>query len=129
MNTNTFTRSVLLSLSLAVAGVAYADLDDDMEALAKQYRAFNHAENAAQATQALNAMRQAAVSARGQTPDKLENKPANSPQIRDYRAGMDALITQIDTVKALAASGQLPQAKTAGKQLGIIRDENHKKFR
>ncbi|WP_066566110.1 cytochrome b562 [Snodgrassella sp. CFCC 13594] len=132
MNTKNIAKPLLLSLTLALTGLSTAsaaDLDENMTTLTVKYHAFNTAQTPTAAIQALNAMKAAAIDAKKSTPNRLDNQPANSAPMRDYRAGMDALIKQIDKVNALAAAGQLAQAKAEGQKLGVIRDENHKKFR
>ena len=78
---------------------------------------------------ALGEMRQAAQDAKKSTPDKLEGQPADSAQMKDFHAGLDSLIAQIDVVDKLAQANNLDGAKAEAKKLAEIRNANHKKFR
>ncbi|MCH5465875.1 cytochrome b562, partial [Levilactobacillus sp. HBUAS51416] len=78
---------------------------------------------------ALTDMRAAAEDAKTQTPDKLEGKAPDSPEIKDYHAGLDTLIGQIDATSKLVDAGNVAGAKEEAKKLADTRNENHKKFR
>ncbi len=86
-------------------------------------------DNAAEMKDALTKMREAALDAQKATPPKLESKAADSAEIKDYHAGLDSLIAQIDVVDQLAQANKLDEAKTEAKKLEDIRNANHKKFR
>ncbi|MBR8623375.1 cytochrome b562, partial [Acinetobacter baumannii] len=49
--------------------------------------------------------------------------------VKEYQAGLDQLVAEIDRVTVFVDKGQLDQAKTEAINLVNIRNENHKKFR
>lgn len=71
-------------------------------------------------------MREAAVSSKQYLPHKLEGLPSENVQVKEYQAGLDQLVAEIDKVTALVEQGQLDQAKTEAINLVTIRNENHK---
>lgn len=125
-----------LIISLLISGTAIltqntmaADLDTDMWALAKNYKAFNKAENISDALKSLDAMKFAANDAKQSIPNKLKSLAKDDVQVVGYQAGLDALIAEIDKTATLVQANQLDQAKIEAKNLLTIRDENHKKFK
>ncbi|MEG2883272.1 MAG: cytochrome b562 [Acinetobacter sp.] len=125
-----------LIISLLISGTAIltqntmaADLDTDMWALAKNYKAFNKAENISDALKLLDAMKFAANDAKQSVPNKLKSLAKDDVQVVGYQAGLDALIAEIDKTATLVQANQLDQAKIEAKNLLTIRDENHKKFK
>ena len=125
-----------LIISLLISGAAIltqntmaADLDTDMWALAKNYKAFNKAENISDALKSLDAMKFAANDAKQSVPNKLKSLAKDDVQVVGYQAGLDALIAEIDKTATLVQVNQLDQAKIEAKNLLTIRDENHKKFK
>jgi len=118
-----------LSLLLSSASVLAADLEQDMDTLKENLSVVKKTDDAQEMHTALGKMRQAAQDAKQSTPDKLEGQPADSAQIKDYHAGLDALIAQIDVVDKLAQASKLDEAKAEAKKLEDIRNANHKKFR
>ncbi|MEG0170416.1 MAG: cytochrome b562 [Acinetobacter sp.] len=125
-----------LIISLLISGTAIltqntmaADLDTDMWALAKNYKAFNKAENISDALKSLDAMKFAANDAKQSVPNKLKSLAKDDVQVVGYQAGLDALIAEIDKTATLVQANQLDQAKIEAKNLLTIRDENHKKFK
>lgn len=122
--------SLLISyVFLGSATVWAADLETNMKTLAKSTKAFAEAKDAANAKQQLVVMREAAVSSKQSLPHKLEGLPSESEKVKEYQAGLDQLVAEIDKVNALVEHGQLDQAKTEAMNLVKIRNENHKKFR
>ncbi|QKJ88787.1 Cytochrome B562 [Paramixta manurensis] len=121
----------MLSVSLLCTSVSALarDLGDDMDIIASNYKTVNKTTDAGELTKALQVMRDAATDAKQATPEKLESEPKDSPKLKDYQAGLDTLIGQIDTSMALAKAGKVDEAKDAAKKLADIRNENHKKFR
>ncbi|KAA6046731.1 cytochrome B562 [Pantoea sp. ICBG 1758] len=118
-----------LSLLFSSASVLAADLEQDMDTLKENLSVVKKTDDAQEMHTALGKMRQAAQDAKNSTPDKLEGQPADSAQIKDYHAGLDALIAQIDVVDKLAQASKLDEAKAEAKKLEDIRNTNHKKFR
>lgn len=118
-----------LSLLFSSASVLAADLEQDMDTLKENLSVVKKTDDAQEMHIALGKMRQAAQDAKNSTPDKLEGQPADSAQIKDYHAGLDALIAQIDVVDKLAQASKLDEAKAEAKKLEDIRNTNHKKFR
>ncbi|MDU6285058.1 MAG: cytochrome b562, partial [Acinetobacter sp.] len=62
-------------------------------------------------------------------PHKLEGLPSENVKVKEYQAGLDQLVAEIDKVTVLVEQGQLDLAKTEAINLVKIRNENHKKFR
>ena len=125
-----------LIISLLISGAAIltqntiaADLDTDMWALAKNYKAFNKSENISDALKSLDAMKFAANDAKQSVPNKLKSLAKDDVQVVGYQSGLDALIAEIDKTATFVQANQLDQAKIEAKNLLTIRDENHKKFK
>jgi len=118
-----------LSLLFSSASVFAADLEKDMDALKDGLSVVKKTSDAQEMHTALGKMRQAATDAKQSTPEKLEGQAADSAQIKDYHAGLDSLIAQIDVVDQLAQANKLDEAKAEAKKLEDIRNGNHKKFR
>ncbi|CAI2145507.1 cytochrome b562 [Serratia marcescens] len=117
--------TLLAASSLAVA----ADLGDDMDTLAENYKTVLNTDSAATLKQSLQNMRAAAQDAKQGTPPKLEDKAADSPEMKDFRHGLDTLIGQIDQALALVNQGKVAEAKQLAQGFKQTRDANHKKFR
>ncbi|AOF01097.1 cytochrome B562 [Serratia surfactantfaciens] len=117
--------ALLAASSLAVA----ADLGDDMDTLAENYKTVLNTDSAATLKQSLQNMRAAAQDAKLGTPPKLEDKAADSPEMQDFHRGLDTLIGQIDQALALASQGKVAEAKQVAQGFKQTRDANHKKFR
>lgn len=126
-------RKILLAMltaSLLCSSVsALADLGEDMDILKGAYRTVSKTDDSAEFKKALTDMRGAAENAKKETPEKLKGQPADSAQMKDYRAGLDTLIGQIDSSMKLADAGDLAAAKEEAKKFADTRNENHKKFR
>ena len=118
-----------LSLLSGSASLYAADLENDMDTLKDGLNTVMKTGDAQEMHKALGEMRQAAQDAKKSTPDKLEGQPADSAQMKDFHAGLDSLIAQIDVVDKLAQANNLDGAKTEAKKLAEIRNANHKKFR
>lgn len=124
------TLLTLLTASLLFSSVsALASLEEDMDILNGNLRTVTKTDDVAEFKKALTDMRTAAEDAKTQTPDKLKGQPADSAQMKDFHAGLDKLISQIDTSMKLANSGDLAGAKEEAKKFADTRNENHKKFR
>lgn len=118
-----------LSLLFSSASLYAADLEQDMDTLKDGLSTVKKTSDAQEMQTALGKMRQAAEDAKRSTPEKLEGQPADSAQIKDFHAGLNSLIAQIDVVDQLAKANKLDEAKTEAKKLEDIRNANHKKFR
>ncbi|GAB2932426.1 cytochrome b562 [Hafnia psychrotolerans] len=120
--------AVVAMLGSSMAAVA-ADLETDMGTIADNYGKVLKADNANDFTAGLSNMKAAAQDARKATPAKLKGQDANSPQMQDYRKGMDTLIGQIDKASELAKAGKMDEAKKEAQGFKATRNENHKKFK
>ncbi|OWS76919.1 cytochrome B562 [Pantoea sp. VS1] len=118
-----------LSLLFSSASLFAADLEQDMDTLKDGLSVVKKTSDAQEMHAALGKMRAAAQDAKKSTPEKLGGQGADSAQIKDYHAGLDSLIAQIDVVDQLAQANKLDEAKTEAKKLEDIRNANHKKFR
>lgn len=118
-----------LSLLFSSASLYAADLEKDMDTLKDGLSTVKKTDDAQEMQTALGKMRQAAEDAKRSTPEKLEGQPADSAQMKDFHAGLNSLIAQIDVVDQLAKANKLDEAKTEAKKLEDIRNANHKKFR
>ena len=117
--------TLLAASSLAVA----ADLGDDMDTLAENYKTVLNTDSAATLTRARKTCAPPLQDAKQGTPPKLEDKAADSPEMKDFRSGLDTLIGQIDQALALANQGKVAEAKQLAQGFKQTRDANHKKFR
>lgn len=118
-----------LSLLSGSASLYAADLETDMDTLKDGLNTVMKTNDSQEMQEALGEMRKAATDAKSATPQKLEGQPADSAEIKDYHAGLNSLIAQIDVVNELAKSNNIDGAKTEAKKLADIRNANHKKFR
>lgn len=125
------TLIAMLSTTLLFSSFAVLsqDLEGDMDMLKGAYRTVQKTDDKAQMVKALTDMKGAAEDAKTHTPDKLKGEAADSAQMKDYRAGLDTLIGQIDASLKLANAGDLKGAKEEAKKFADTRDANHKKFR
>ncbi|WBF45923.1 cytochrome b562 [Serratia rubidaea] len=117
--------ALLGASSLAMA----ADLDENMDIIAGNYKTALKTDSADSFKQSLQNMRAAAQDAKQGTPPKLEDKAPDSPEMRDFRHGLDTLIGQIDASLALANQGKLAEAKQQAQAFKTTRDTYHQKYR
>ncbi|ENL5789562.1 cytochrome b562, partial [Yersinia enterocolitica] len=116
--------ALLSASSLAMA----ASVADNMDTIAENYGKVLKADSTDVIKQGLQAMRVAAQDAQKGIPTKLKDKAEDSPEVKDFRHGLDLLIGQIDGALALAEQGKLDEAKKAAQDFKPTRDTYHKKF-
>lgn len=118
----------LLAVLLTAPATA-RDLSEDMDMIAANYSALLHADNPDTLKQALADMHAAAKDAREATPPKLRGQAPDSPQMQDYRRGIDTLLGQIAQAQTRVDHGDVQEAKQIAGQFKQTRDENHAKLR
>ena len=112
--------TAILTSSLFLSSFSFAaSLEHNMETLAKNYKAFNKAENSVDASKALDNMRVAAVDSKKVKLKTQDKKAVTSDALYDQ------IVTQIDKTKGFVTAGQLEQAKVEGKKIAAIRDQGH----
>ena len=117
--------TVMLASTQALA----QDVGADMDIIGENYNLVLKTDDAAKLKDGLQKMRDAAVDAHRGTPPKLEKYDHDSPEMKDYRHGMDLLIGQIDGALKLVNEGKIKEAKAAAEDFKTTRNTYHKKYR
>lgn len=117
--------ALLSASSLAMA----ANVADDMDTIADNYGKVLKADSTDVMKQSLQAMRVAAKDAQKGIPTKLKKLGEDSPEVKDFRHGLDILIGKIDGALEFANQGKLDEAKKAAQDFKPTRDAYHKKYR
>jgi soluble cytochrome b562 len=114
--------TVMMMSALSLSSMSFAaTLQQNMQALGKNYKAFNQTTNPAEANKALDNMRAATTDAK-----KVKLKGRGDASAPSSTQLYDQLIAQIDKTQALVKGGHLDHAKMEGKKIAEIRDQGHK---
>lgn len=112
--------TVMLSVTLSFSSLSFAgELGKNMGTLAKNFKAFNKANNQDEALKALDNMKAAALDAKKV---KLKAHDAKAPT-SDALYGQ--LLAEIDKTRLLVQDGKLDQAKVEGKKIAAVKDRGH----
>ena len=112
--------TVIFSTALSFSSLSFAEtLEHNMQALGKNFKAFNQAKNQQDAQKALDQMKLAALDAKKV---KLKTNDAKAPS---SDALFDQLVVEIDKTRTLVQAGKLDQAKVEGKKIAAIKAQGH----
>ena len=112
--------TVIFSTALSFSSLSFAEtLEHNMQALGKNFKAFNQAKNQQDAQKALDQMKLAALDAKKV---KLKTNDAKAPSSDTL---FDQLVVEIDKTSTLVQAGQLDQAKVEGKKIAAIKAQGH----
>ena len=112
--------TVIFSALLSFSSMSFAEtLKNNMQALGKNFKAFNKANNQQDAQKALDQMKLAALDAKKV---KLKTNDAKAPS---SDALFDQLVIEIDKTSAFVKAGQLDRAKVQSKNIAAVKDQGH----
>ncbi|EIX5024938.1 cytochrome b562 [Salmonella enterica] len=112
-----------------ISAPVLADLQKDMQVLAKSVDVIESDSNVDSIRNALEKMKAAAISAKNEIPDSLLMKNSDSPEVNDYREGYDLLIGKVEKAQNLLSEGDLSGAKAIASEIKEIRNTWHEKYR
>ena len=112
--------TAMFSALISFSSLSFAEtLEHNMQALGKNFKAFNKAENPKDAQKALDQMKLAALDAKKV---KLKTKDLKAPSSDTL---FDQLVIEIDKTSALVKAGQLDRAKLQSKNIAAVKDQGH----
>ncbi|WP_197494652.1 cytochrome b562 [Gallibacterium genomosp. 3] len=130
MNTKSLIKAALFSSLFAFSSISFAGtVAQEMQSFKENIGPVLKAENAEMMQKHLGELKAAAQRSLELVPGSLVKKGKDSAEFKDYQQGMQHFIAVIDESSALAAKGELEQAKEKAKDLLSIRNEYHKKYK
>ncbi|MFC0308541.1 cytochrome b562 [Gallibacterium trehalosifermentans] len=130
MKTKSLIKTVLLSSLVAFSTLTFADtVAKEMVYFKDNIGPVLKADNAETMQKHLSELKAAAQRSLELVPGSLAKKGKESAEFKDYQQGMQQFIAVIDETSALAAKGELEQAKEKAKALLTIRNDYHKKYK
>ena len=112
--------TAMFSALVSFSSLSFAEtLEHNMQALGKNFKAFNKAENPKEAQKALDQMKLAALDTKKV---KLKTKDLKAPSSDTL---FDQLVIEIDKTSALVKAGQLDRAKLQSKNIAAVKDQGH----
>ena len=112
--------TVIFSIALSFSSLSFAgELEQNMDMLAKNFKAFNKADNQNDALKALDNMKIAALDAK-----KVKLKTQDAKALASDVL-YDQLVAEIEKTRLLVQDGKLDQAKVEGKKIAAVKDQGH----